>query len=153
MTRVAQIVGALLEAEAEDFSARDYLLDPDARTSDLLRAIKQGLASYFESVEIYPATEGLAHFPKFFDQGNRYRIRCKRTGPPLRVAKASGWDQKGPAANQKIMIQEFIEKTANKFGYYVDKLEFSGNVFSNLLIILDMWPDEYIFKRDFAPNL
>ena len=150
MSRVTQIVGALLEVE--DFSARDYLLDPDAETNEVLQAIKQGLASYFENVEVYPASEGLANFPKFFYQGNRYRIRCKRSGPPLRLLPRDPYANRGTAEQHKIIIREMVEQTAEKFGFYVHKLEFSGNVFSNLLIILDMWPRESSFRKKVAPQ-
>lgn len=151
MNAAEYVVSALLEAE-EDFDARSYLLDPNSKTIDLLNEIRQGLASYYQSVEIFPATEGFASFPKFFKGGNRYRIRCKRSGPALRVAEPSGWDGNSAADNQRIMIEEFITGVVKKADYYLHHLKFSGNVYSNLLIMLDMWPEGARFKPEGFPD-
>ena len=148
MTRAGQIVEVLLEAE-DAFDPRAYLMDPDARTTDVLNAIKKGLESYYQSVDIFPAVEGTAAWAKFFHGGNRYRIRCKRSGPRLRVSQKSGWDGNSAAQNQRIKIEEFIKIVAEKHGYYINKLAFSGSVYSNLLIIIDMWPyDQSDWKKN-----
>lgn len=132
MDRVASIVAALLEAE--DFDPRTYMLDPDAQTTEVLNDIKGKLQQWFDVVEVYPAVEGTANFAQFFKQGNRYRIRCRRTQPvPLprdwRTAKDFRYD-----------IKRSVEASMDKFDYLLYHIEFHGDSFRNLLILMDMWP-------------
>lgn len=137
MSRAADIVSVLLEAD--EFDPRSYLLDPDSKTTELLNEIKAKLQPWYTTVEVFPAVEGTANFPKFFHGGNRYRIRCKRVGPVPPELRGYG---PGDAKRMKEDIQRSLQYLADQHGYYVANMEFSGYVYTNLLIVLDMWPLE-----------
>ena len=137
MNRAHSIAARLLEVEEPGaFDPRAYFLDPEAKTTQILEDIKRKLLNWYDWVDIYPAVEGTATFQRFFDQGNRYRLRCKRVTP---IPPEEYGERRGAARRFRDGIANSIRAILVENEYRLGDIEFAGNTFTNLLIILDMW--------------